>query len=165
MLWFLKIEILMPVTSGMIACRLARQWISLLAAGFANRQRIAVKRCCAACAVFAIALYILTPHGLATAVTTLTRNEYRERRLYSRDQNLIGRLSSHHGVIVLSLLGIGLFIWVSIVAYFVPRKGSEALRQIVVALRIDGFNQPGLAIGLIHSWRAARNGDTRTLVI
>ena len=51
-------------------------------------------------------------------------------------------------MIILSLLGIGLFIGLRLLL-LCSRKDPEALRQIVVALRIDAFNQPGLAISLI----------------
>ena len=63
-------------------------------------------------------------------------------------QNELLFLSVKYGVIILSLLGIGLFIGSPIVATLFT-KDPEALRQIVVALRIDAFNQPGLAISLI----------------
>ena len=64
-------------------------------------------------------------------------------------------------MIILSLLGIGLFIGSPIVATLFT-KDPEALRQIVVALRIDAFNQPGLAISLILAGVLQGMGDTKT---
>lgn len=98
-------------------------------------------------------------YGLATAAATLTgmsigKKDYDETKR-------IAFLSVKYGVIILSLLGIGLFIGSPIVATLFT-KDPEALRQIVVALRIDAFNQPGLAISLILAGVLQGMGDTKT---
>lgn len=66
-----------------------------------------------------------------------------------------------YGVIVLSILGIGLFFGTPYIAPWFTID-AEAINQIVIALKIDAFNQPGLAISLILAGVLQGMRDTKT---
>ncbi|HFI0120856.1 TPA: MATE family efflux transporter [Streptococcus suis] len=70
-------------------------------------------------------------------------------------------LSSAYGVAIMSLLGIVLFVGAPSFALLFT-KDLEAVRQVVIALRIDAFNQPGLAVSLIMAGALQGLGDTKS---
>ncbi|SET56955.1 putative efflux protein, MATE family [Enterococcus malodoratus] len=98
-------------------------------------------------------------YGLATAATTLVGNA-----IGARDNQLAksyGYSAAKYGVIFMSLLGVILFFGAPFFASMFT-SDQEALRQIVVALRIDAFAQPGLAISLITTGALQGMGDTKS---
>lgn len=98
-------------------------------------------------------------YGLATAATTLVGNA-----IGARDSQLAksyGYSAAKYGVIFMSLLGVILFFGAPFFASMFT-SDQEALRQIVVALRIDAFAQPGLAISLITTGALQGMGDTKS---
>ncbi|WP_251867963.1 MATE family efflux transporter [Enterococcus malodoratus] len=98
-------------------------------------------------------------YGLATAATILVGNA-----IGARDNQLAksyGYSAAKYGVIFMSLLGVILFFGAPFFASMFT-SDQEALRQIVVALRIDAFAQPGLAISLITTGALQGMGDTKT---
>lgn len=98
-------------------------------------------------------------YGLATAAATLAGN-----RIGKKDYVETKRVAFYavkYGVIVLSILGIGLFFGTPYIAPWFTTD-AEAIKQIVIALRIDAFNQPGLAISLILAGVLQGMGDTKT---
>lgn len=98
-------------------------------------------------------------YGLATAATTLVGNA-----VGARDNQLAKRYgysAAKYGVIFMSLLGVVLFFGAPFFAGLFT-SDQEALRQIVIALRIDAFAQPGLAISLITTGALQGMGDTKS---
>lgn len=98
-------------------------------------------------------------YGLATAATTLVGNA-----VGARDNQLAKRYgysAAKYGVIFMSLLGVILFFGAPFFAGLFT-SDQEALRQIVIALRIDAFAQPGLAISLITTGALQGMGDTKS---
>lgn len=98
-------------------------------------------------------------YGLATAATTLVGNavgagENQQAKNY-------GYSAAKYGVLFMSLLGVVLFFGAPLFASLFT-SDQEALRQIVVALRIDAFAQPGLAISLITTGALQGMGDTKS---
>lgn len=98
-------------------------------------------------------------YGLATAATTLVGNEIGARD--PQQAKGYGYSAAKYGVIFMSLLGVILFIGAPLFASLFT-KDQEALRQIVIALRIDAFAQPGLAISLITTGALQGMGDTKS---
>jgi putative MATE family efflux protein len=98
-------------------------------------------------------------YGLATAAATLTGNSIGKKD-YAETRN-IAYLSIKYGVIILSILDIVLFFATPYVATLFT-KDPEALHQVVTALRIDAFNQPGLAFSLIITGALQGMGDTKS---
>jgi len=98
-------------------------------------------------------------YGLATAAATLTGNSIGKQKY--RETKRIAFLSVQYGVIVLSILGVGLFFGTPFIATWFTTD-AEAIKQIIIALKIDAFNQPGLAISLILAGVLQGMGDTKT---
>ncbi|MBO4107220.1 MATE family efflux transporter [Streptococcus suis] len=98
-------------------------------------------------------------YGLATAAAVLIGQA-----LGKGDVLTIRRvafLSSAYGVAIMSLLGIVLFFGAPSFALLFT-KAPEAVSQVVIALRIDAFNQPGLAVSLIMAGALQGLGDTKS---
>ncbi|MYN69139.1 MATE family efflux transporter [Streptococcus suis] len=98
-------------------------------------------------------------YGLATAVAVLIGQA-----LGRGDIPMIRRLaflSSAYGLVIMSLLGIVLFVGAPIFAQLFT-KDLEAIHQVVIALKIDAFNQPGLAVSLIMAGALQGLGDTKS---
>ncbi|MDT2598750.1 MATE family efflux transporter [Enterococcus hulanensis] len=98
-------------------------------------------------------------YGLATAATTLVGNAIGAGE--SQQAKRYGYLAAKYGVIFMSLLGVVLFFGAPFFASLFT-SDQEALRQIVIALRIDAFAQPGLAISLITTGALQGMGDTKS---
>lgn len=98
-------------------------------------------------------------YGLATAATTLVGNAIGARD--PQQAKRYGYSAAKYGVIFMSLLGVILFFGAPLFASLFT-KDQEALRQIVIALRIDAFAQPGLAISLITTGALQGMGDTKS---
>lgn len=98
-------------------------------------------------------------YGLATAATTLVGNAVGAGE--SQQAKRYGYSAAKYGVIFMSLLGVVLFFGAPFFASLFT-SDQEALRQIVIALRIDAFAQPGLAISLITTGALQGMGDTRS---
>lgn len=98
-------------------------------------------------------------YGLATAATTLVGNsigakDYDKTEEYARN-------SAKYGVIFMSILGVILFLGAPFFASIFTND-LEAIKQIVIALRIDSFAQPALAISLITTGSLQGMGDTKS---
>ncbi len=98
-------------------------------------------------------------YGLATAAATLAGNSIGKKDYVETKR--VAFYAVKYGVIVLSILGIGLFFGTPYIAPWFTID-AEAIKQIVIALRIDAFNQPGLAISLILAGVLQGMGDTKT---
>ena len=98
-------------------------------------------------------------YGLATAAATLAGNSIGKKDYVETKR--VAFYAVKYGVIVLSILGIGLFFGTPYIAPWFTTD-AEAIKQIVIALRIDSFNQPGLAISLILAGVLQGMGDTKT---
>ncbi|HFD0491816.1 TPA: MATE family efflux transporter [Enterococcus faecium] len=98
-------------------------------------------------------------YGLATAAATLAGNSIGKKDYVETKR--VAFYAVKYGVIVLSILGIGLFFGTPYIAPWFTTD-AEAIKQIVIALRIDAFNQPGLAISLILAGVLQGMGDTKT---
>lgn len=98
-------------------------------------------------------------YGLATAATTLVGNAIGARD--PQQAKRYGYSAAKYGVIFMSLLGVILFFGAPFFASLFT-SDQEALRQIVIALRIDAFAQPGLAISLITTGALQGMGDTKS---
>lgn len=98
-------------------------------------------------------------YGLATAATTLVGNAIGA--LDPQQAKRYGYSAAKYGVILMSLLGVILFFGAPFFASLFT-SDQEALRQIVIALRIDAFAQPGLAISLITTGALQGMGDTKS---
>lgn len=70
-------------------------------------------------------------------------------------------LSSAYGVAIMFLLGTILFFGAPSFALLFTID-PDAVRQVVTALRIDAFNQPGLAVSLITAGALQGLGDTKS---
>lgn len=98
-------------------------------------------------------------YGLATAAAVLIGQA-----LGRGDISMIKRLAflcSAYGVVIMSLLGIVLFVGAPVFAQLFT-KDLEAIHQVVIALKIDAFNQPGLAVSLIMAGALQGLGDTKS---
>ena len=98
-------------------------------------------------------------YGLATAAATLAGNSIGKKEF--EETKRVALYAVKYGVIVLSILGIGLFFGTPYIAPWFTTD-AEAIKQITIALRIDAFNQPGLAISLILAGVLQGMGDTKT---
>ncbi|MGX7197022.1 MATE family efflux transporter [Enterococcus olivae] len=98
-------------------------------------------------------------YGLATAAATLAGNSIGKKDYVETKR--VAFYAVKYGVIVLSMLGVGLFFCTPYIAPWFT-SDAEAIKQIVIALRIDAFNQPGLAISLILAGVLQGMGDTKT---
>ncbi|HFU4204228.1 TPA: MATE family efflux transporter [Streptococcus suis] len=98
-------------------------------------------------------------YGLATAAAVLIGQA-----LGKGDITRIRRvafLSSAYGIAIMSLLGIVLFVGAPSFASLFT-KDIKAIYQVVIALKIDAFNQPGLAVSLIMAGALQGLGDTKS---
>ncbi|MDT2583930.1 MATE family efflux transporter [Lactococcus petauri] len=98
-------------------------------------------------------------YGLATAAAVLTGNSIGKKD-YDETKRVV-YLSIKYGIIILSLLGMVLFLTIPFIATLFT-KDSEAIKQIIIALRIDAFNQPALAFSLIITGAIQGMGDTKS---
>ncbi|HEM5401998.1 TPA: MATE family efflux transporter [Streptococcus suis] len=98
-------------------------------------------------------------YGLATAAAVLIGQA-----LVKGDILTVRRvafLSSAYGVAIMFLLGTILFFGAPSFALLFT-KDLEAVHQVVTALRIDAFNQPGLAVSLNMAGALQGLGDTKS---
>lgn len=98
-------------------------------------------------------------YGLATAAATLAGNSIGKKDFVETKR--VAFYAVKYGVVVLSILGVGLFFCTPYIAPWFT-SDAEAIKQIIIALRIDAFNQPGLAISLILAGVLQGMGDTKT---
>lgn len=98
-------------------------------------------------------------YGLATAAATLVGNSTGAADF--KEAKRVAFLSATFGVIAMSFLGLILFIGSPYFAQ-VFTSDTVAINQIVTALRIDAFNQPGLAVSLITTGSLQGMGDTKS---
>ncbi|MGU7914278.1 MATE family efflux transporter, partial [Streptococcus suis] len=98
-------------------------------------------------------------YGLATAAAVLIGQALGKGDILTVRQ--VAFLSSAYGVTIMSLLGTILFFGAPSFALLFT-KDLEAVRQVVIALRIDAFNQPGLAVSLIMAGALQGLGDTKS---
>ncbi|HFI2462356.1 TPA: MATE family efflux transporter [Streptococcus suis] len=98
-------------------------------------------------------------YGLATAVAVLIGQALGKG--YILTVRRVAFFSSAYGVATMSLLGTILFFGAPSFALLFT-KDLEAVRQVVTALRIDAFNQPGLAVSLIMAGALQGLGDTKS---
>lgn len=98
-------------------------------------------------------------YGLATAAATLVGNSIGAKDLPKA--NHYAYSSAKYGVIFMSFLGVILFFGSPLFATLFT-DDTEAINQIVTALRIDSFAQPVLAISLITTGSLQGMGDTKS---
>lgn len=101
-------------------------------------------------------------YGLAAAVATLVGHSIGAKNTNQAKEYAF--LSVKYGVIVMSFLGIILFVGAPLFASFFTTD-LEAIEQIGIALRIDAFAQPALAISLITTGALQGMGDTKSPLI
>lgn len=97
-------------------------------------------------------------YGLATAAAVLSGQALGKGDILTVRR--VAFFSSAYGVATMSLLGVVLFGGAPSFALLFT-KDLEAVRQVVTALRIDAFNQPGLAVSLIMAGALQGLGDTK----
>ncbi|NQK49683.1 MATE family efflux transporter [Streptococcus suis] len=98
-------------------------------------------------------------YGLATAAAVLIGQALGKGDILTVRR--VAFLSFAYGVAIMSLLGIILFFGAP--SFALPfTKDLEAVRQVVTALRVDAFNQPGLAVSLIMAGALQGLGDTKS---
>lgn len=98
-------------------------------------------------------------YGLAIAATTLVgqcigSKKYQEAYVY-------GLLTTGIGVLFMSVIGVFMFILAPWLASWFTSEAS-AIKMVTIALRIDAFAQPALAVGLILTGALQGAGDTKT---
>ncbi|HEM6341404.1 TPA: MATE family efflux transporter [Streptococcus suis] len=98
-------------------------------------------------------------YGLATAAAVLIGQALGKGDILTVRR--VAFFSSAYGVATMSLLGTILFFGAPSFALLFT-KDLEAVRQVVIALRIDAFNQPGLAVSLVMAGALQGLGDTRS---
>lgn len=98
-------------------------------------------------------------YGLATAAATLVGNSIGAKDLSKASHYAYS--AAKYGVISMSLLGVILFFGSPLFATLFTND-TEAINQIVTALRIDSFAQPVLAISLITAGSLQGMGDTKS---
>ncbi|MGM0215319.1 hypothetical protein IGI42_002913 [Enterococcus sp. AZ109] len=98
-------------------------------------------------------------YGLATAASTLVGVSIGAQN-YPQAKR-VANLAVKYGVITLTTLGLILFVGSPYFARLFTQDAT-AISQIVTALRIDAFNQPGLAISLIMTGALQGMGDTKS---
>lgn len=94
-------------------------------------------------------------YGLATAAAVLIGQALGKEDILTVRR--VAFLSSAYGVATMFLLGTILFFGAPSFALLFT-KDLEAVRQVVTALRIDAFNQPGPCGFFDHGWRSAGLG-------
>lgn len=98
-------------------------------------------------------------YGLATAAATLVGTSVGAKDYFQAKKTAY--LSAKIGVIFMSFLGVILFFGSTYFASLFTGDTS-AISQIVTALRIDAFSQPGLATSLIVTGALQGMGDTKS---
>ncbi|NQN52142.1 MATE family efflux transporter [Streptococcus suis] len=98
-------------------------------------------------------------YGLATAAAVLIGQSLGKGDIPTVRK--VAFLSSAYGVVIMSLLGIVLYVGAPVFAQLFT-KDLEAIHQVVIALKIDAFNQPGLAVSLIMAGALQGLGDTKS---
>lgn len=98
-------------------------------------------------------------YGLATAAAVLVGNSFGAGK--KKDSYYYGKISSLLGIGVMSVGGLFLFLGAPWFATWFTGD-TEAIAKIVTALRIDAFNQPALAVGLILAGSLQGLGDTKS---
>lgn len=97
--------------------------------------------------------------GLAIAATTLVGQSIGAK--HYKDAYHYGLLTTGVGVVFMSLMGVLLYFCSPIFASWFT-DDVQALRYIVVALRIDAFAQPAVAISIILAGALQGAGDTKS---
>lgn len=98
-------------------------------------------------------------YGLAIAATTLVGMHIGARRY--KDAYHYGILATGIAVIFMSTIGVIMFFtapWMA--SWFTTDK--EAIQMVTIALRIDAFAQPALAVGLVLAGALQGAGDTKS---
>ena len=98
-------------------------------------------------------------YGLATAAAVLSGNSIG--RHDTQAARRVTMLCIRYGVMILSFFGVVLFFGTPFIATWFTHD-ADAINQIVIALRIDAFNQPALAASLILVGALQGMGDTKT---
>lgn len=98
-------------------------------------------------------------YGLAVAATTLVGQYLGAGR--REDAYQFGILTSAIAVVFMSLVGVLLFFFSPIAATWFTNEQS-AIDMVVIALRIDAFAQPFLAVGLVIAGALQGAGDTKS---
>lgn len=98
-------------------------------------------------------------YGLATAAAVLSGNNIG--RHDTQTARRVTMLCIRYGVMILSIFGVLLFFGTPFIATWFTHD-ADAINQIVIALRIDAFNQPALAASLILVGALQGMGDTKT---
>lgn len=98
-------------------------------------------------------------YGLATAAAVLVGNSFGAGK--KKESYTYGKLSSFLGVGIMSLGGLILFLGSPWFATWFTGD-AEAISKIVIALRIDAFIQPALAVSLILAGALQGLGDTKS---
>lgn len=98
-------------------------------------------------------------YGLATAAAVLIGMAKGEKDYHKIRQ--VGFWSTLYGVVILGFFGLFLFFGGAYFATFFT-SDSSAIAQVGIALKIDGFIQPVLAISLILAGALQGMGDTKT---
>lgn len=98
-------------------------------------------------------------YGLAVAATTLVGLHIGAGKL--KDAYHYGLLTTVIAVIFMSIIGVVMFFSAPWMASWFTND-MEAIRMITVALRIDAFAQPALAIGLVLTGALQGAGDTKS---
>lgn len=98
-------------------------------------------------------------YGLAAAISTLAgiskgRKDLQQLKQYTYSSVI-------YGVVFMSFLGIILYLGAPYFAYIFTQD-SHTINQITIALRIDAFAMPALAISLIVTGALQGMGDTKT---
>ena len=101
-------------------------------------------------------------YGLAAAASTIVGNQIGANKMLEAKQTANSAVK--FGVITMSFLGIILFLGAPYFALLFTND-AEAIQQIVIALRIDAFIQPALAVSLITTGTLQGMGDTKTPLI
>jgi len=98
-------------------------------------------------------------YGLAIAATTLVGQYIGAGRLKEAYQ--YGILTTGIAVVFMSIIGVIMFIFAPWLASWFTNEAS-AIQMVTVALRIDAFAQPALAIGLVITGALQAAGDTKS---
>lgn len=98
-------------------------------------------------------------YGLATAASTLVGMAIGAKK--SKEAKEYAFLSTVIGIVLMSLCGVVLFFGCPFFAGLFAKE-TEAIQQVVTALRIDAFLQPMLATSLIVTGALQGAGDTKS---
>jgi Na+-driven multidrug efflux pump len=98
-------------------------------------------------------------YGLAIAATTLVGQYIGAGR--TKEAYQYGILTTGIAVIFMSIIGVIMYIFAPWLATWFTNDAS-AIQMVTVALRIDAFAQPALAIGLVITGALQAAGDTKS---